>query len=126
MDHFFNIEIRTLWVFDIEISPLWVIRTGPYFKISSGPYIKVQIFWASHFNIQINMLKNGVLVGFGPSDPKENLILSLEHVKSNFKSDSALHCRAICKNPVLFIGCLKSGFESPMCPEFLSYHQELR
>ena len=36
------------------------------------------------------MLKNGVLVGFGPSDPKENLILSLEveHVKSNFKSDS--------------------------------------
>ena len=32
------------------------------------------------------MLKNGVLVGFGPSDPKENLILSLEveHVKSNF------------------------------------------
>ena len=35
------------------------------------------------------MLKNGVLVGFGPSDPKENLILSLEHVKSNFKSDSA-------------------------------------
>ena len=54
---------------------------------------------ASHFNIQINMLKNGVLVGFGPSDPKENLILSLEveHVKSNFKSDSALHCRAISK-----------------------------
>ena len=45
------------------------------------------------------MLKNGVLVGFGPSDPKENLILSLEveHVKSNFKSDSALHCRAISK-----------------------------
>ena len=42
------------------------------------------------------MLKNGVLVGF---DPKENLILSLEveHVKSNFKSDSALHCRAISK-----------------------------
>ena len=37
------------------------------------------------------MLKNGVLVGFGPSDPKENLILSLEHVKSNFKSDSALY-----------------------------------
>ena len=43
------------------------------------------------------MLKNGVLVGFGPSDPKENLILSLENVKSNFKSDSALHCRAISK-----------------------------
>ena len=78
------------------------------------------------------MLKNGVLVGFGPSDPKENLILSLEveHVKSNFKSDSALHCRAISKKQttvvtiisfcnffypfcgpiLLFIGCLKSGF----------------
>ena len=45
MDHFLNIEIRTLWVFNIEIRTLLVIRTGPYFKISSGPYSKVQIFW---------------------------------------------------------------------------------